>query len=61
MSEGGGKLGSREHEYLRILHIWEEVDPRKTTMPEQDGEEFSFISVHINMSALPLELTSTVD
>jgi hypothetical protein len=38
MSESGGKLRSREHEYLRFLHIWEEVDPRKTTMSELDGE-----------------------
>jgi hypothetical protein len=39
MSESGGKLGSREHEYLRFLHMWEEVDRGKTTMSELDDEQ----------------------
>jgi hypothetical protein len=46
MGESGGKRGIRVYEKLRFLHVWEEVDTRKTTMSELDGEQLFIYDSH---------------
>jgi hypothetical protein len=46
MSESGRKLGSWEHENLRFLDMWDEVDPQKTTISELCGEQLSIYDSH---------------